>query len=186
MDHYINTNALDLASSRVANLLSPNQSKNFPVLAYGDNSLHRFFFHNDGTIESWSGSASYGLRVTLGEPVNGPDSGSFTLTFGANSTLALPLPVAATDIATALNGLASIQAAGGVTVSGTFPNFIVVFNAVGAQGALTANAALLVPESSVVVTVLTSGDGTHSQKVALVLTQNVIQQTSTFATITSP
>ena len=186
MDHYINTQATDLTHARVASLVNNAQTKPFPTLAYGDNSLHNFYFENNGAIESFSGNAAYGLRVTLGEPVNGPSSGNFTLTFGALTTSPIDSQAAASDVAAALNALSSVTAAGGVSVTGENPNFIIAFNATGAQGAMTAAAALLVPESSIPVTVLTTGDASHSQKLLVTLSQNLLFQSTSWTTVTSP
>lgn len=68
-------------------------------------------------------------------------SGTFTLTFGADTTSAIAFNATAAQVQTALNALASINTAGGVTVT---PNpgggYAVHFTATGDQAAITAQA----------------------------------------------
>ncbi len=65
-------------------------------------------------------------------------SGTFTLTYGANTTSALDWDSTAGEVQTALNALASIISAGGVTVAGDVDNgWTVTFDANGNRTAIT-------------------------------------------------
>lgn len=68
-----------------------------------------------------------------------PGNSEFTLTFGGDTTPTLAENSTAADIEAELNALASIQAAGGVTVLQKPGGFEVRFNEVGNQGAITGN-----------------------------------------------
>lgn len=181
--HFINTAATELALARWSSLLN-SQPEPFPVLLYGDTRPHRFFFHSDGVIEDFSGNASYSLRVTLGEVELGPTGGTYTVTCGSSASL--DYNATAGEIETALNSLSTIASEGGVTVTGTFPNFLVTWNTTGAKTAFTVSSALLVPQSTVsLVTTQTGAVGVLNQ-VAMVIRQAAISSQTTWATITEP
>lgn len=182
--HYINTAAVEPTNARWPSLVN-DQPEPFPVLILGDTRPHRFFFHYDGTIEDFSGNASYTLKVIIGDVSLGPVGGTYALTTGtATGDIAYNADAAALSVA--LNALASVAAAGGVTVSGTFPNFIIAWNTAGAQTALTASTIALVPGGAIGITSLQTGDATHTQITALQLRQNPITTQSTWTAITSP
>ncbi len=185
MNHFINVNVTDLSLARSVSLINPTTPKPFPVLAYGDSITHQFFFHDNGTIESWSGNVSNGLRVTLGDVNRGPSGGAFTLTSG-ETTPALLFSATAGDIESALNALPTVIADGEVDVTGTFPNFLVLYRTVGAKTAITAAAGSLTPASGITVTTLTTGDGTNVQQSSLTFRLNAIDSTTTWTPISSP
>lgn len=92
------------------------------------------------------------LRVAAGQIDAAPTSGTFTLTFGANETSALAYGISAADLSTALNDLASITSAGGVTVAGDEGGpFRITFNNAGARSLITSDATALYPTSEVEV-----------------------------------
>jgi hypothetical protein len=182
--HYINTAATEPTRARWPSLIN-DQPEPFPVLILGDTRPHRFFFHYDGTIEDFSGSASYDFRVTIGDVSIGPVGGTYTLTCGETTT-ALAFDAAAGTIQAALNALATVIAAGNVTVSGTFPNFLVSWNSVGVQTALTASSGTLNPAGAIGVTSLQTGSASVNQQTALQLRQNPITTQTTWSEITSP
>ncbi|MCG8448768.1 MAG: hypothetical protein MI725_04190, partial [Pirellulales bacterium] len=65
-------------------------------------------------------------------------TGNVQFTFGADQTAALAYDAAAVQVETALNGLASITAAGGVTVTGGDEEpWLITFNTVGARDLIT-------------------------------------------------
>jgi hypothetical protein len=89
------------------------------------------------------------VTMAIGQVGLVPTSGTFTVTFGANTTAAQPFNVSAATLQTALNALASIISAGGVTVQGNNGGpWTVIFNNTGAQSNLLAiGAGELVPPS---------------------------------------
>lgn len=104
---------------------------------------------------------SANLIAAIGLPTGTPDFGTFTLTFGANTTSALAYNISAADLQTALNALASITSAGGVTVTGDAGGpYRVIFTNVGDRAAMTGDGAALYPETNVEIVV--TRDGTAS------------------------
>lgn len=106
-------------------------------------------------------------RVAIGLPGSLPESGNFTLTFGGDTTSNIAFDSAnlATAIDSALNALASITTAGGVTVSSILGGaaFQVDFDSVGAQALITTATDRLSPSSSAVVTETITGDGSTAE-----------------------
>ena len=141
--------------------------------------------------------AGKSARVAIGQPGALPESGNFTLTFGGDETSNIDFASAnlATAIDSALNALASVTAAGGVTVSEILGGkaFQVDFDAVGAQALITAGTDRLSPSSSAVVTETIAGDGTtaESQVIAferdpgayIELTTDIADPTATVTTL---
>lgn len=90
-----------------------------------------------------------------------PESGTFTLTFGADTTSALAYNISAANLQTALNALASITSAGGVVVTGDAGGpWQINFNTAGARSAITGNGDNVFPASQ--VNIYTERDGTVS------------------------
>lgn len=182
--HYIDTSLGEPSQARVKSLTN-RAPEAFPVLVYGDVRSHNFIFHYAGTVEPFSGNANYSLRVTVGNARLGPTGGTYTLTCGT-TTAALDSQSDAQAIQYALNQLATVGAAGGVTVTGKFPVFMVAWNSAGAQTALTAAAALLVPASAITIASVQTGDATHVQISSLTIRQAVIVQQTNWAVSNSP
>lgn len=98
------------------------------------------------------------VRVAIGRMDAPPTSGTFTITYGANTTTALAYNASVSAIQTALNALASITSAGGVTVSLVSSTmFRVAFNSVGVRSGFTTNTGGLVPTSSTKVITMRAG-----------------------------
>lgn len=86
------------------------------------------------------------LYVALGDVGQRPESGTFTLTYGANTTTALAYNASTTAVAAALNALASITSAGGVSVSGEAGGpYQVTFTNAGVRTAISATTGALYP-----------------------------------------
>ncbi len=100
------------------------------------------------------------VHVGIGTPGARATSGTFTLTYGANTTTALSYAATAGQVQTALNLLASVIAAGGVTVSAETNGgpYQVAFVTAGTRTAISGNADALYPLST--LTVYTARDGT--------------------------
>ncbi len=183
--HYINTAAVEPSRSRTPSLVT-TQPQPFPVLFVGDTRPHLFFFHQNGTIEDFSGAVGYTLTVTVGKPNGGPQGGTYAVTYGADTTPALPFDTLAVDLAAALNALQDVIDDGGVTVEGEFPTFLVYNSAVGSVPTMTVSAALLAPDSNAVVTVLTTGTGSVRQQTQIALRRLAVAAQSTWTRISSP
>jgi hypothetical protein len=109
---------------------------------------------------------SPGIKVAVGAIDESPLAGTWTMAFGGNTTSAIPFNATAAQLQTALNALASITSAGGVTVSKIGDNYNVAFNQPGVRTELTTNATSLIPLSTAAVAVLQEGTST---KVAISL-----------------
>ena len=105
------------------------------------------------------------IRVGIGKPGEQPTDGTFTLEFGGDT---LPdqsfTATTAATLDTALNLLASVISAGGVTVTnfGT-TGYKVEFDTVGAQTLITADADGLTPTSGATIARTRTGDGSTQE-----------------------
>jgi hypothetical protein len=87
-------------------------------------------------------------------------NGTFTLTYGANTTTALAYNITAGALSTAINLLASITAAGGVTVAGNVNDgWVITFVTNGARTAITGTPTGMPPATAVKVTQTQTGTG---------------------------
>jgi len=109
---------------------------------------------------------SPGIKVAVGAIDESPSAGTWTMAFGGDTTAALPFNATAAQLQAALNALASITSAGGVTVSKIGDNYNVAFNQPGVRTELTTNATSLIPLSTAAVSILQEGTST---KVAISL-----------------
>lgn len=72
-------------------------------------------------------------ELALGSPGERPELGFWLLTFGANTTVFIPVSAQAESVQTAVNAISSMQSIGGVDVEGEPCNFILTCRNVGAQ-----------------------------------------------------
>ncbi len=184
LPNFINTIAPEPSLARWTSLIN-SQPVPFPVVFYGDTKDMLWYFHNNGSIESFSGNAAYSLRVTLGNVDAGPTGGNYTLTCG-ETTAALVWNADATAIAGALNSLATVIAFGGVNVSGVFPNFQIYSNNIGVVTAISADDALISPDSTISANILTTGSVTARQQTLLTLRRGLITQQTNWTPTTNP
>lgn len=126
------------------------------------------------------------LRIALGEINQVPTAGNWTLTFDGDTTANLPHNATAAQVQTALNALASVTSAGGVTVSKVGDAFSIEFNTAGDQPAITGNAGTLVPLSAISVQTLQEGSVTEKEVVFVQVKVRPIALTETFSDIAAP
>lgn len=120
---FVNVQAGSIASALVRSPtnLSP---VSFPSLVIGDQRDYEIYFVDGlGGYAPWSGDASYIPMLAIGD-CGYPSGGTFTLTFGANTTTPLAYNASPAAVQTALQGLASIGS-GNVLVSGTAGKYYV-------------------------------------------------------------
>jgi hypothetical protein len=146
---------------------SPSSGEVIPI---GVAIVDRF---NGSTGRQWTPRSLSGwtIRAAIGE-IREPIAGSFTLTFGANTTTALDYDPTSAEIETALNALASVTSAGGLTVSGSSGFFTITFTAVGARSQITADVSNLAPLSIGETGTLIEGAGGLREVQTLRLLQN--------------
>lgn len=161
---FVNTGASALGSALVRGV-ADNQPIALGELVVGDGKEYELFFvDGKGNYEPWSGNAAYIPYIAIGQ-CGYPSGGTFTVTFGANTTAALGWNISAAALQTALQGLASIGS-GNVSVVGTAGQYYVV-TFIGALAGtnvaeLVANFANLTPASTIdVSTIVVGGSGVN-------------------------
>lgn len=127
------------------------------------------------------------VYLGLGPVGESPTLGTFTLTYGANTTTALAYNITAAALETALNALASITSAGGIDVTGPDNGpYQIVFRTAGARTAITGNADLLYPLSSIQVYEARPGDAGTPEIQVVVIDRQPAALAETFTAIPSP
>lgn len=132
-------------------------------------------------IYNYVDESAAGIVLSLGMQGAQPTAGTFTLTFGATTSPAIPYNVNAYTLLVILNAMASIIAAGGVTVSGQVGGpFQIRFITNGAQAAITVTTNGLFPASSIVVATTQVGASTNPACQVLTIKQTPVVQLSSW------
>lgn len=127
------------------------------------------------------------VRLAVGRLDSAPTGGTFTITYGANTTAPLAYGITATELETALNDLASITSDGGVTVSKTGNQFRIVWNDVGAYTtALTSDVDMLYPTSQASVVESRAGSLDASRIILFKVRQSAIAALTSFTAVAQP
>lgn len=130
------------------------------------------------------------VSLALGTIGLAPTAGTFTVTYGANTTGALAFNITAAALSTALNALASVTSAGGVTITGNAGGpFRIAFVTPGVISTLfTVNPAALSPTSQGLVAVAVTGAAGVNEVQVITLIQNpaalLASWTATYGAIT--
>lgn len=185
---YINLAASSPRSALVksATNLQPSSVPDFVV---GDNGrgFNVYLLDGVGGYDAGSGNASHSIKVGVGIEGAGPSAGTYTLTFGANTTSALAYNANAATVQAALEGLASIGS-NNVQVSGTWPVFSVEFIGTLANtdvALISGDGDDLFPPSNIHITeTRTGGGGVNETQLIRFQRQPVALQTS-WSTITN-
>ena len=126
------------------------------------------------------------LYVGVGPVGQTAQSGTFTLTFGANTTSAIAYNASAATVAAALNALASIISAGGVTVTGGAGGpYQVAFVSVGSRAAITGTLDALYPLCTLENYPLREGTGSLTEIQLLVIDRQPAALASTWSALPS-
>jgi hypothetical protein len=180
-DLYIDTTNRRLATSLTS--LAPATTQRF---VKGDNgAINLYFLEATGNITSPFNVIDYtgtSVKFGVGSRTGTPASGTFTLSFGGQTSGAIAFSATAGAISSALNSLSTITATGSVSVDGTMAtNFVVSFNSAGTQGAITGNFARLIPTTTALIDERLVGDATTAeiQELQLRLAPAVYQPTWT-------
>ena len=180
-DLFIDTTNRRLATSLTS--LAPATTQRF---VKGDNgAINLYFLEATGNITSPFNVIDYtgtDVKFGVGSRTGTPASGTFTLSFGGQTSGAIAFSATAGAISSALNSLSTITAAGSVSVDGTMAtNFVVSFNSAGTQGAITGNFARLIPTTTALIDERLVGDATTAeiQELQLRLAPAVYQPTWT-------
>lgn len=126
------------------------------------------------------------VRLAVGVVNQHPTSGDWHLSFGGDETGELDADITAADLATAINALPSITAAGGVSVSKVGNQYQITFESYGDKGAFTGRSSSLYPASEIQVQTLQEGDATTHEVVLVNLFVRPIALTTTFTDLDAP
>lgn len=155
----------DLDQGRLVQGFLSTLQATLPRFVFGDSipvSFRPLKSNGNNSVNPWSEVDLTGktVRIAIGNPAGAASSGTFTLSYGGNTTAAIAYNADGAAIQTALNALASITAAGGVVVTrATTGAFRIVFNTAGTRTAITADAAAIYPSAGVEIHVSVEGDG---------------------------
>jgi len=177
---------IDLTNNRLAaseTNLSPAAP---PVFTKGDNgTFNLYFLQATGIINApftVVDRSTTSVKLGIGSRSGLPETGDYTLTFGGDTTSAIPAAATAGQIATALNALSAISSAGGVTVTGALEDhFTIRFATAGTRGSFTANVSQVIPDTVAVIDERLAGSATAKEvaELQLRLTPAVFQPTWT-------
>ena len=177
---------IDLTNNRLATS-ETNLSPSAPVkFTKGDTgTFNLYFLQATGIIGapfSVVDKSAASVKLGIGSRTGTPETGAYTLTFGGDTTTALDSAVTAGQVQTALNALAAISSAGGVTVTGQLSEqFTVRFATAGTRGSITADVSQLIPDTVAVIGERVAGSATAKevQEIELRLAPAVFQSTWT-------
>jgi len=177
---------IDTTNRRLATSLTSLAPATTPRFVKGDNgAINLYFLEATGNVSAPFNVIDYtgtSVKFGVGSRTGTPASGTFTLSFGGQTSGAIAYSATAGAISSALNSLSTITAAGKVSVDGTMAtNFVVSFNSAGTQGAITGNFARLIPTTTALIDERLVGDATNAeiQELQLRLAPAVYQPTWT-------
>ncbi len=156
-----------------------------PTVTLGDTARFEIYLVEDTGINSYPRQevafpGTPGIKIAVGPIDESPQAGTWKASFGGDTTAALAYNITAAALAAALNGLASITAAGGVSVSKIGGNYNIVFNNNGARGDILTDASALIPLSNATVAELQLGDSTRPQIVLIHLQRTIAGLATSF------
>ena len=177
---------IDMTNRRLATSLTSLTPATAPRFVKGDNGeINLYFLEATGNVSApfnvvdMTGTT---VKFGVGTRTGVPASGTFTLSFGGETSGAIGFSATAGAISSALNSLSAITSIGKVSVDGTMAtNFVISFNSAGTRSAITANVARLIPETSALIDERLVGDATTAeiQELQLRLAPAVYQPTWT-------
>lgn len=158
----------------VSGVLGPVNSS-LPSIAFGDTiPATVYIVDGAGDYDDVSGAAGYSIKVAIGNRGAQPTSGTFTLTFGGQTTAALAYGATAAQVQAALIALSTIGASD-VVVTGSAGSWEVEFTgtlAEAGQSLLTADGDLLSPASTVSISRTQAGGTGVNEKQFILLAQD--------------
>jgi len=177
---------IDMTNRRLATSLTSLAPATAPRFVKGDNgTINLYFLEATGNVSapfSVVDMTGTTVKFGVGTRTGVPASGTFTLSFGGETSGAIGFSATAGAISSALNSLSAITSAGKVSVDGTMAtNFVISFNSAGTRSAITANVSHLIPTTSALIDERLAGDATTNeiQELQLRLAPAVYQPTWT-------
>jgi hypothetical protein len=173
---------IDLTNRRLVASETNSAPVGLATFTKGDNgAFNLYFLEATGVINrpfEVVDKSSATVKLGIGSRLGVPESGTYTLAFGGDTTSALDAAATAGAIQTALNALSAISSAGGVSVTGELSDhFTVRFTTAGTQGSITANVSQLIPDTVAVIDERIAGSASvkEIQEIQLRLTPAVYQ-----------
>jgi hypothetical protein len=159
---------IDTTNRRLATSLTSLTPATTPRFVKGDNgAINLYFLEATNNVSAPFNVIDYtgtSVKFGVGSRTGTPASGTFTLSFGGQTSGAIAYSATAGAISSALNSLSTITAAGKVSVDGTMAtNFVVSFNSAGTQGAITGNFTRLIPATTALIDERIAGDATNAE-----------------------
>jgi hypothetical protein len=177
---------IDLTNRRLVASETNSAPVGLATFTKGDNgAFNLYFLETTGVINrpfEVVDKSSTSVKLGIGSRLGVPESGTYTLTFGGDTTSAIDAAATAGAIQTALNGLSAISSAGGVSVTGELADhFTVRFTTAGTQGSIAANVSQLIPDTVAVIDERIAGSASvkEIQEIQLRLTPAVYQDSWT-------
>ena len=177
---------IDLTNNRLAASETNLAPAAPPIFTKGDNgTFNLYFLQATGIINApftVVDRSTTSVKLGIGSRIGLPETGDYTLTFGGDTTSAIPAAATAGQIATALNALSAISSAGGVTVTGALDDhFTIRFATAGTRGSFTADVSQVIPDTVAVIDERLAGSATAKEvaEIQLRLTPAVFQPTWT-------
>lgn len=184
---FVNIKATSLSNGLVRSVTDMTPVS-FPQLVIGDGRNYELYFvDGTGSYTDWSGNGAYTPFIAIGQCAY-PTGGTFTLTFGINTTGALAYNASMATIQAALQALGTIGSGNCLVAGVPGEYFTVTF--VGALAntnvaEITSNFTLLTPTSTVDVSTIVTGGGGFNEVQLLTLAQNPITFADDWTPITN-
>lgn len=159
---------IDLTNQRLAASTTNLSPTGTPSFVRGDTgTINLYFLVATGNISapfSVVDKSTATIELGIGDLQATPQSGTFKLSYSAQTTGALSYSATAGAISTALNALSTISSAGGVEVTGDAAGHATVqFRSAGTRSAITANTTLLLPDTTATISVRRTGSATQAE-----------------------
>jgi hypothetical protein len=189
-DIFINTDR-PVDRSIVAGINQPQRESPIGAFVAGSSyDINLYFVKNDGSYNALSGVGGTDIHVAI-STISRPESGTFTLTDGTDTTSAISYGASAQVVEDALNALNSDTGLNLGTASlvdvvkANDTQYTITFRAFGAMTALSGGAVSLFPESTATGSIAVTGTATiYAQQVIELTRQPAIYQ-PTWSAITS-
>lgn len=130
--------------------------------------------------------AGSSVKVAIGTIATRPTSGQWRLSVSSTETSDLAYNASASSLQTALNAIAAVSSAGGVTVTALGDGYSVTWNTVGTKPTILAGTDTLVPSSYESIFVLQTGSLTEREIVYVELRQSPVALAESFSALPAP
>ena len=126
------------------------------------------------------------ISVAVGNTNAYPTGGFWELSVDDVETAPMPHNATTTQVAAALNALASVTAAGGVSVSKTGDGYTITWNTYGLKPTIGIGSDTLTPSSYESISLVQTGSAEHRQIVFVELRQNPVALSTTWTPLPQP